>query len=112
MKLNFFKKAEVKETKEPTESQIRIADKLKELDRYVNYLDHSLATGVIDSGEYEYEMGIIESRIDEICETLGETSVYQERFDEMMGKPVQMLDELFNTRVHEAIDSCERKDEK
>jgi len=95
-----------------SESEIKILKRLSFLRDYMNEMQHDLLLGKISSVEYVKEENDMIEKLDELCESLGEEKEsYHEQFDQMMGEPIQWLDEIFNQQVHEAVEDCERKED-
>lgn len=92
-------------------------ERLEEMEKQVNILDHMLATRVISQEEFDYEIGELKVEYQEIHRRnreLNETKEDKPRisefeFDEMFDSPVQQIDNMFNTKVHKKIEEIENE---
>ena len=83
----------------------RLLERLDNIKEYVRELQSELNFGYIGEAEY---VRLIDPIVKELAEM--EKAKYKDLFDEQMGKPIQWLDEIFNTdknfddRVHNEIE--------
>ena len=83
----------------------RLLERLDNIKEYVRELQSELNFGYITEQEY---VRLIDPIVKELAEM--ENAKYKDSFDEQMGKPIQWLDEIFNTeknyddRVHNEIE--------
>lgn len=101
-----------KSVEELTEKDIKVLKRLSFLRHYDEELDRMHRLGEITKAEYVKEKNDLVIKLDELCESLeGRGESYREQFDNMMGNPIEWLDEIFNQQVHEAIDECYEEDD-
>ena len=107
--LNWLKQKEEKKP-ELTDQDKKILERLDVIKEKVRQLQSDLNYGLIAQWQYEIRMHRIIEELDDIESILGKD--YTKEFDDMMGHPMEFLDDLFKfedkavKEIEDEIDRC------
>lgn len=90
-------------------------ERLEQMDKQVNLLEHMFATHVITEDEFNFELNELKGEYRDIHERNRELNEPKEELklptslDDMFDSPIQQIDTMFNSLVHKKIEEIENE---